>query len=63
MLLDRGISYVVGPELRVLDTFGCRSRLGLSCLLPRIVVGCFVCCLEEECTCFVTSRVTDSCAL
>ena len=42
MLLDRGIYYVVGPELRVLDTFGCGSRLGLSCLLPRIVVGYFV---------------------
>ena len=40
--LDRGICDVGGPELRVLDTFGCRSRLGPSCLLSRLFVGYFV---------------------
>ena len=37
--LDRGVCDVGGPELRVLDTFGCRSPLGPSCLLSRLWVG------------------------
>ena len=40
--LDRGVCDVGGPELSVLDAFGCRSRLGPSCLLSRLLVGYFV---------------------